>query len=266
VKPTCGCTVVLTSDRTVPPGGIGEVAVRLDTAKLAGRTTKTVTVYTNDPAVPAAGVTLTGDVLTDVVAAPATLYLGRLRRGKPARFEVLVAAGRPGAAIGVTAVDHQSPFLTTKVEAAADGTGQKVVVEVSGELPLGRFDDQLRIAVTSVRTPEVVVPVFGSVEGDVVALPPQVTFGVTREGAEAARELFIRNRGARPVAVTRVVLERDVGTWDLATEREGVEYKLTLRLRPGLPPGKIETNVEIFTDHPDEPRLVVPLYAIVKRG
>jgi hypothetical protein len=55
----------------------------------------------------------------------------------------------------------------------------------------------------------------------------------------------------------------DVVTYTLSPLQDGVEYKLTLRLREGLRPGKLEAAVEIFTDHPDEDHLVVPLYAII---
>jgi len=110
------------------------------------------------------------------------------------------------------------------------------------------------------------VSVFGSVEGDVVVLPPQVTFGLARAGMTAERDLYIRNRGAHPLAVTAVSVPERVVSYRLDTVQEGQEYRLTLRLRDGLPPGKVEGAVEIFTNHPDEGRLVVPLYAIVRDG
>ena len=73
-------------------------------------------------------------------------------------------------------------------------------------------------------------------------------------------------RGARPVTVTSVTVPDGVVTYTLAAVQEGREYRLTLRLRDGLKPGKVESKVEIFTDHPEEKRLVIPLYAIVHDG
>jgi hypothetical protein len=104
------------------------------------------------------------------------------------------------------------------------------------------------------------------VEGDVVVLPPQVTFGVTRGGTAPERELHIRTRGARPLAVTRVVVPERLATYSLSAVHEGLEYLLTLRLRDDLPAGKVEGTIEIFTNHPDEGHLFVPLYAIVRDG
>jgi hypothetical protein len=266
VKSSCGCTVAVVSARDVPPGGQGRVSVTLDTAGLHGRTAKVVTVYTNDAAAPAAALTLTGQVLADVVAEPSPLYLGRVRRGERVRREVTLVPGRPGEAHVVTAVEHGNPSLRATLEPLVPGPGQRLVVELDRDTPLGRFNEQLTLRTTSPRMPSLPLAVFGSVEGDVVVLPPQATFGVTRGGSAPERELVIRNRGARPLAVRAVKVPSDVCTYEIATVEPGVEYRVTLRLKDTLPPGKVERAVEILTDHPDEARVVVPLYAIVRAG
>ena len=165
VQPSCGCTVAVTSATIIPPGQSGELTIQLDTLKLAGHTTKTVAIHSNDPAVPVAGITLTGNVLADVVAAPATLYLGRLRRGSVGQFAVAVSPGRPGAAVEITGVQPGSRYLTTRIDPVLDGPGQRVIVETSPEIPLGKFNAEVRISTTSARTPTVVIPVFGVIEG-----------------------------------------------------------------------------------------------------
>lgn len=266
VKSSCGCTVAVISDRDVPPGREGRVAVTLDTARLAGPTTKVVNVYTNDPDLPVIGLTLAGQVAADLVVSPNPVYLGRVRRGEPARREVLVTPGREGAAYTVVRIEHPNPALHATVETRADGPGQRVVLTLDPDMPLGRFNEQVVLHTTSPRDPVITVPVFGSIEGDVVVLPPQVTFGTTGGHSAAERELYVRNRGTRPVAVTRVAVPEEIVSYALSPVQEGLEYRITLRLRDGLRPGKLEGAVEIFTDHPDERHLVVPLYAIVRDG
>jgi Protein of unknown function (DUF1573) len=263
VKSTCGCTVAVLSERDVPPGSEGRVAVTLDTAKLAGRTTKIVSVYTNDPTSPVVGLALSGQVNADLVVTPTPLYLGRVRRGQGVRREVLITPGTPAAIYSVTTIERAHPALHARLEPLPDAPGQRLIVELDRDMPLGRFSEKLVLRTTSPREPTITLPVFGSVEGDVIVLPPQVTFGTTRGESPPERDLYIRNRGARPLAVTRVTVP-DVISYSLSSVEDGVEYKLTLRLREGLRPGKLESAVEIFTDHPDESHLVVPLYAIVR--
>jgi hypothetical protein len=263
VKSTCGCTVAVISEREIPPGGEGRVSVALDTSRLAGPTNKVVTVYTNDPVSPVTSLTLSGTVTADILVSPTPLYLGRVHRGQPIRREVTIVPGRTDAIYSVTHVRHSHPALHATLERRPDVPGQRLVVELDPSMPLGRFSEKLLLHTTSSREPIITLPVFGSVEGDVVLLPPQVTFGTSRGESPPPRELYIRNRGPRPLAVTRVAVP-DVVSYTLSPIEPGIEYKLTLRLHEGLRPGKLEGAVEIYTDHPYESHLVVPLYAIVR--
>jgi hypothetical protein len=266
VKGSCGCTVAVISERDVAPGASAAISVRLDTSRIYGRTAKTVTAYTDDPAAPAAALTLTGEVLSDLVVAPTPLYLGKLERGASVRRELRVTSARSGSDYTVTAIDHANPSLRATLEPAADGAGQRVLVELDPNLPLGHVSDQLVLHTTSPREPTITVPVFGTVQGRVLVLPPQVTFGITRGADTPPREVYIRSRGGRPLNVQRVSVPKQVVTYELATVKDGTEYRLTLRLREGLPAGKVEGSVDIFTDDPDDDHLVVPLYAIVRDG
>lgn len=166
VKGPCGCTVAVVSGREVAPGGEARVAVTLDTTRLAGRTTKVVNVHTNDPARPVAVLALTGEVLADLVLAPSALYLGRVRRGDVVRREVLITPGRPGGTHAVGVVESDSRALRARIEPRDDGPGQRLVIELGPEAPLGRFHAELRLRTTSPHEPELRLGVFGSVEGD----------------------------------------------------------------------------------------------------
>jgi hypothetical protein len=221
VKSSCGCTVAVLSESVVPPNDEARVAVTLDTAGLAGRATKTINVYTNDPDQPIVGLSLVGQVMTDFVLTPRPLYLGRIRRGERVRREVVVAPGRPDATYTVERVERTNPALRARLEPRQDGPGQRLVVELDPDTPLGRFNETLTLHTTSPREPTLTLQVFGSVEGDVVVLPPQITFGVTRGGTSPERTLHIRSRGARPLAGTRVVVPERVATYDLSAVQDG---------------------------------------------
>ena len=266
VKGSCGCTVAVISERDVAPGDSAAISVRLDTSRISGRTAKTVTAYTDDPAAPAIALTLTGEVLADLAVAPTPFYLGRLERGVPVRRELRVGPARPGVDYTVTSVEHTNPALHPMLWPTDDGFGQRVILDLDGNLPLGQVSDQLVLHTTSPREPTITVPVFGTVQGRVVVLPPQVTFGITRGAETPPREVFIRTRGGRPLNVQRVTVPTDVVTYELATLKDGTEYRLTLHLREGLPAGKVQGAVDIFTDDPDDDHLIVPLYAIVRDG
>lgn len=260
VKGTCGCTVGAAAGTLVPPGGETTVLVTLDTRRLAGRTTKTVTVYTNDPASPRLGLTLTGDVLTDLVIAPQPLYLGRLRRGERVRREVRVIPGRPGGTAQVVLVEQAPPSLRVLIEPGDTPGEQKLVVDVVGDLPLGRFNDELVLRTTSASRPVVRLPVMANVQGDLAILPPQVTFDVARDGSAEPHDVRIENLGRTPLDVTAVTAPDPIA-WELTTLRPGSEWKLTLRLRAPLT-APLEGAVEVITTHPVDARVVIPVYSL----
>jgi Protein of unknown function (DUF1573) len=168
-QPSCGCTVAAVDGQLVGPGAITWVRVRLDTAALAGRTTKTIILRTSDARTPAIQRTLAGVVLTDLMVTPTPVYFGRVFRGEAAaRREVVVTPGRPGpqqTPYTISSVESDSPVLRTYVVAGDKPDQQKVVIEVDGEAPLGRFTDHIVIRTTSPRQPAITVPVFGSVLG-----------------------------------------------------------------------------------------------------
>lgn len=262
VKSSCGCAAAVVSSSDVPPGGEARVMATLDTSRVTGRTTKVLSVYSDDPQVPVAALTLTGEVLADLVLSPSPVYLGRLRRGEAVSREVAIRPGRPGGTAAVRAVGGDHPGLRTRLESNPDGT-QRLLVALDPTVPLGRFSQELRLETTSARQPVMLLPVFGSIEGDVVVLPSQVSFGVTRHGASLERRLLIRNRGVRPLNVRRVAVPDSVD-YDLRVLEDGLEYQLSLRLRDDLRPGTVSGEIEIFTDHPTEQRLVVPLHAVIR--
>ncbi len=263
VKSSCGCTAAVVSEHDVPPGGEARVLATLDTSRVAGRTTKVLSVYSDDPQVPVAALTLTGNVLADLTLTPSPVYLGRIRRGETVTREIVIRPGRPLGTDTVRAVGGELSGLQTRLDVAPDGT-QRLILGLGTDVPLGRFTRELRLETTSARQPVIVLPVFGSIEGDVVVLPSQVSFGVARAGASPERRLLIRNRGLQPLTVRRVSVP-DSFEYSLRTLEDGLEYQLSLKLRDDVRPGTVSGEVEIFTDHPTEQRVVVPLHAVVQR-
>lgn len=261
IDSSCGCTAGVSADGIVPPGRDTWITVSLDTAKIAGRTAKTVVVHSNDPTVPEAALSLTGIVVTDVVANPPALYLGRIPRGHSVRREVVVRSGRPGVPYQAVDIESAIPSVRAHIEPGATPEEQRVVIEVSPNLPLGRFSDELRVRTTSPRQPVLTIPVFGSVEGDLAALPPQVTFLLASDGSAASHDVHITNRGAHPVALTSVTVPPPLA-YDLRTVRDGIEWLLTLRLAGRFPDDFREAAVEIVTDR--QGSVVVPVYALYR--
>ena len=169
VKSSCGCAAAAAEGKSLAPGQIAWLAVRLDTTDLVGKTTKTVTLRTTDAWTPEVRLAMTGTVLTDLVVTPSPLFLGHIWRGTPVRQELRVSSGRPptpGSPLyTVSSVETESWELRAYVQAGDKPGEQTLVVELDPEAPAGRFNDRVIIHTTSPRQPVISVQVFGDIMG-----------------------------------------------------------------------------------------------------
>jgi len=264
VKTSCGCTAAVISEEVLPPGKEGTISATFDTTHFSGEKAKGISVYSNDPLQPVATLTLQGEITIEVAAEPAQLYLGRLRRGEETTrsVDVLYDAQKP---IDIVKVENSHPSISVQAEdfAREDKKGKKLVITLKKDAPLGRLNDRIMVTTTSQKKPVLEIPVFGSIEGDVVIVPPQVSFGVVRKGETKTQEISIKNRGAKPVQVVRIQNSAPDVVAEVTAVKQGEEYLLTLRTKGESKPGRIQGEVQVFTDHPEEKMLTIPLYGIV---
>jgi hypothetical protein len=257
VRAPCGCTAAVTS---------GAIAVSLDTGRFQGQKTKTVFVSTSDETHPVWDLTLTGYVTPKVAADPPVIYLGRIRPGAGATGEVHVLS-TSGGSIEVADAAVENPLLDVSVEQLSDGdkAARRVLVRVPPGMPSGRFNDRLRITITSPEPLKLDVPIFGNVEGDLLVEPHQVMFGSRVGGPKSTRELRVHNSGLEPISISEVRVPDFPLDYSVSAIHVGYEYRVVLRLIHPTAGFKQHGDLHIYTTHPEEPELIVPLYAMMQR-
>jgi hypothetical protein len=258
VRTSCGCAAAATSARMLPPGGEGAIEVVFDTANSFGDQSKTVTVYSNDPAQPVSTLTLSGRIDTTVAVDPPRLYVGHVIRGQTASNSVRVVGDA-----GEASVENLGKVIAGTCSPAQPGGGRRLQVAVKQDAPLGKFEETVALHTGNQRHPLLTVPITGIVDGDVVVSPAQLSFGVTTPGAGASLMLVLHNRGKRPVHIRAVHLTPAVGVAAVTTVRDGEEYRVTVTLSASLRPGKISGTLDVDTDHPEQSHILVPFSARV---
>jgi hypothetical protein len=168
VRAACGCTAVVTPHRVVPAGTEGTIEAAFDTSDAFGPMTRTVIVYSNDPAQPVTALTLSGYVDAEVAADPPQLYVGHLGRGQAAVNDVrLMGTSFPPGAV----VSHNGNVLKTDLQEGAPGTGKRLRVAIQDDAPFGQFKEVVSIGTTSRRRPVLTIPVTGTVDRDTGTSP-----------------------------------------------------------------------------------------------
>jgi len=158
----------------VAPGESGFLRLSFPTEGLQGPVTKVVVVETNDPVRKEVGIVFRGVVLADVLLKPVFLNWGNLTRGQPAdpiRLSVELRQGK-GLRIQEVRSESESVEVTTESE---DGRGGIYRLDLRQRLPTGRFTGTITIRTNSLQTPEVQVPFYALIEGDVPADDPPVS-------------------------------------------------------------------------------------------
>jgi hypothetical protein len=264
----CGCTAVAVPTTSVLPGEEGTIEVLFDTAQFRGRKTKSIFLATNDPVHAMHDVTVTGEVAYNVVADPPVLYLGRVDPGAGARAQIRVLSTRGDALrIAVAESDHPGVHVSAEPPPASGPAAQMALVTVDGGMPRGPFSATVRVAVESAGRTELEIPLLGTVAGDLIVTPPHVTMGVggARRYRGEERTLEVRNRGVEPIAISGVSVPDLPLDYAVRTLRAGYTYEITLRLTaPKTFEEERRGSVHIYTTHPDEPELIVPVYAALR--
>jgi len=165
VRAACSCTAALPAVRVIPPGATGAIDVTFDTTREHGHQTHTITVYSNDPAQPVSTLTLVADIDAALAAEPAELYIGHIRRGRPAPNSVRLVGPNARA---VSSVETTGTVLDTSLS-SSPGKPPSLRVAVKPQAPLGRFKESVLVRVPDSRQPPLAILVVGVVDADVAA-------------------------------------------------------------------------------------------------
>jgi hypothetical protein len=170
VRAACDYDATLLGGSDVAPRAGGAVRGRFDTNAVFGPQRRTITVASNDPAQRTVLLTITGEVVLDVAADPAQVYLGTVPPGVPAVRAVAVRTGGDAVRIGTPQSD--APQLALRLDDVPDGTAAAILaIGTAPDAPSGPFTAEVRVPTSSPQHPTVRVAVSGIV--DPAAPPPR---------------------------------------------------------------------------------------------
>jgi Protein of unknown function (DUF1573)/Flagellar-associated PapD-like len=261
VKTSCGCTAAAPAKTNLAPGESTEISAGFDTRFQKGHQIRTITAYTNDPDTSAAIMTIQGTVKQQVAATPAEVHFSDVKKGTEVTKEVTISdlTGEGGFKVGD--ITNSNPAIKVAKEKRPDGKpGALLKVTLTRDMPVGPFDDTLKVVTTRV---PVQIDVFGKVTGDLSVEPAQVSFGTVAHGAEAIRFVKLTSQGARPVKVLGITSDVVAVSASAEAVSAGKEYKITVQLHRGTPDGQVHGILQIKTDDPEQAIVKVPFYGVV---
>ncbi len=273
VKPACGCTNVDLTDeeKTIAPGGSLRLRSEFDSTGRRGRQEKAVTVYTNDPLVPAMKLVFTAEVEALFDTKPSSvLNLRAVQRGEVSSTVLEITPGEGRKTIIVTDVEYDDNLPLTWEQESFDtktGTGQRIRFRVDPYASLGTLTSKAKIKLEVDGIPrERLMPLRAQIVGELTTMPK--VLDATRHEARPGKKLpkvTVRAMNKRPFEVLSASAGPllDVEFKPSGKPKPKSAYTIRLTIRKDAPPGPFGTMLEVRTDSLDQPLVQVPVYGMV---
>lgn len=164
VRSSCGCTAVLVSEKTIPPGGKGELKANFDSTRFRGAVSKTIYIYSNDPVHPTMQLHVRGKVLEIVAVHPAQINFGTVAAKRPVKSTVVLRnQGEKPLTLGKA--KSTAAELTVKMSETSFNQGDEVTLELQliPKPGQGRFSGYVLVPVDGVPKNELRIPVYATI-------------------------------------------------------------------------------------------------------
>jgi len=167
VRSSCGCTAVLVTEKNIPPGGKGEIKANFDSTRFRGAISKTIYVYSNDPAQPVMQLHIKGKVLEVVSIKPAQINFGKVPAEKVVTSTV-VLLNQGGKVLTLGKPHSTAAELVVKMPETSFADGDEVTLELQFTPKPGqvRFSGYVLVPIKGVPKNELRIPVYAMISNN----------------------------------------------------------------------------------------------------
>lgn len=246
------------SDKSLEPGGYGQIEVTLETSQLYGSIADSISVFTNDREHREIFLKMTGRALPIVAAAAPVYQVGNIAKegGFSGSIPLVGVLVEEGDLSGVT-LEPSSPHIRAKISGNGAGDNTQPVLEFTllPELKAGNIEETIAI-VSSDPPAKAYLRLFGKKRGDIRVTPERLTM-VRREGEDDSEHVLVieSDRSFRIIQVEDLTRHLDLST---RTIIPGSKYELVARLKDPHD-GHALGAVRLYTDLEAEPMLEIPV-------
>lgn len=164
VRSSCGCTAVLISEKSIPPGGKGELQANFDSARFRGGISKTIYLYSNDPVRPTMQFHIKGKVLETVAVEPSQINFGKVEAKKPISTTVVLRnQGKETLSLGKPRTTAVELVANMPESDFSNGDEVTVALQLTPKPGQSRFSGYVLIPVDGVPRNELRIPVYATI-------------------------------------------------------------------------------------------------------
>lgn len=265
VKPSCGCTVAGSYPREIKPGDTGKFPFKLNSNKLRGKFSKTISVKTNDPKAGQMRLSLTGTVKHFIEVTPSMAQFGRVD-ADTVRTKTVKLQNNTDKIMKLTLSSQTPESETFKAELVEVVPGKQYDLNITAQPPFKPKLNRHLIKIDSNLAEHKSV--------DIICManyPPRIelqpdTIVVQPVSRDVVRKVRFRNNGAKLVNLVSAKADDDSLKVETKPIEDGKQYELTITIPANYePPSGSNPVVLVKTDDEEHPELSLPIRAVKKR-
>ncbi|MGE3821875.1 MAG: DUF1573 domain-containing protein [Isosphaeraceae bacterium] len=274
---TCSCTLAKFKDgktAVVKPGESTEITLEYETRDNNGDYRKGAEIGTNDPNLKQFSLYVSGLVYPAVMTYPPdpVLNYGAITNDDEEHPYGLAVFSPDRPETKILKVETSNPSVSatfepmTTEEAAAIPTmkitaGQKLIVKVRSDLPLGAFREEVVVSTDHPKQPTFRLSLAGKMVGPINPQPGAVLMHDvgSKNGGTGGVTLVVRNQRDTTFEVVKKPEGLDVEVSPADNGAKKGRYSLRVKVPPGTAPQRFEDEIVLKTDHPKAGQVIVPL-------
>ncbi len=267
VKPTCGCTAVILTNKTIPPGETGEIKSTFKSGSYRGNIKKNITVSSNDPSTPNHRLTISGEIIEDISIKPRNINFGTINADKQSERTVTVTVkSRSDPDFIIEKITSSKPFVDASITVVNNGE-HIINVLFKGYQKIGRFGGKIFLETNSAKQQKAVIPFSGEIAGDISTYPKRIYYGTVLEGRESTQKLFVKiNEDNIKILNTKISPDFLSCKIDEKDEQNNPHSLIEIKLHKEASIGKLNGLLEIYTNSQKQPVIKIPIIGMIKKG
>lgn len=190
IHAACGCTAVeLDGGNSYGPKDQGAIRVAFDTSDFIGKVSKSITVMSNEVAIPARTLTLSANIVSEVRVDPPLADLGDVKTGSVSNQVLIVTSTLP--AFEIKSVSYNEKILS--VQHRQDEKRWLIEVSLKPDIPTGFLKETIVVMTNSKLQRELKIPVRVMMVGPIAHSPNYIEFGAVAKQQTSTRSVSLKS-------------------------------------------------------------------------
>jgi hypothetical protein len=259
-------------DRVIPPGGEGNITVQLSTIGYQGAVRKSAVVYSNDPKHPQIRLTLLAHVKVPISIRPRGVLLEGFMNDEIQRIVTIRAHGDHPLRLEAGRISLEGK-VAYEIETVEEGRVFQVILRNTHKQK-DRYRGFLTLKTNYPQKPEITIPFLGYIRGNLQLRPEGINFGLIEsahlrngihQGFSPRRSVMVTLFQGNDLKIEKVEINQRLFEVVVKETQPGKSYRIDVSLRPeGLPKGRINERMRIYTNLKDDPVAVIPIQVQIR--